>query len=182
MSAAYLRTARTLIRPFEVDDAPLLLDYRCANRAHLAPWEPSREEAYFTLESCLTRIAEARELARTDRGYPLAVLPPDQHRLLGCVTFANVVRGAFQACHLGYGLDAREQGRGLMAEVLEAGLVWAFGELSLHRVMANYMPRNTRSARLLERLGFHREGYAPKYLQIAGVWEDHVLTAKLRDE
>jgi ribosomal-protein-alanine N-acetyltransferase len=181
MSVARLYTARTLIRPFEADDAPLLLEYRCANRSHLAPWEPSREEAYFTLQSCLARIEEAHGLMHTDRGYPLAVLAPDQSRLLGCVTFANVVRGAFQACHLGYGVDAREQGRGLMAEALEAGLAWAFGELGLHRVMANYMPRNTRSARLLERLGFHREGYAPKYLQIAGVWEDHVLTAKLRD-
>ncbi|HEV2539699.1 MAG TPA: GNAT family N-acetyltransferase [Frateuria sp.] len=182
MSAPRLRTARTLIRPFEADDAARLLDYRCANRAHLAPWEPTREEAYFTLESCRARIEEARGLARTDRGYPFAVLAPDESRLLGCFNFANVVRGAFQACHLGYGIDAREQGKGLMSEALGAGLAWAFGAMGLHRVMANYMPRNAHSARLLARLGFRREGYAPKYLKIAGVWEDHVLTAKLRDE
>lgn len=67
-----------------------------------------------------------------------------------------------------------------MREALEAGLAWAFGELGLHRVMANYLPRNERSARLLERLGFEREGYVRRYLQIAGQWEDHVLTAKIR--
>jgi ribosomal-protein-alanine N-acetyltransferase len=43
--------------------------------------------------------------------------------------------------------------------------------------MANYMPRNERSAKLLASLGFEREGYAKRYLQIAGQWEDHVLTA-----
>jgi ribosomal-protein-alanine N-acetyltransferase len=68
-----------------------------------------------------------------------------------------------------------------MAEVLEAGLTLAFGQLDLHRVMANYLPRNERSARLLARLGFEREGYARAYLRIAGQWEDHVLTAKIRD-
>ena len=46
--------------------------------------------------------------------------------------------------------------------------------------MANHLPRNERSARLLARLGFEREGYARRYLQIAGVWEDHVLTALSR--
>jgi ribosomal-protein-alanine N-acetyltransferase len=46
--------------------------------------------------------------------------------------------------------------------------------------MANHVPRNERSARLLARLGFEREGYAKRYLQIAGTWEDHVLTAKTR--
>jgi ribosomal-protein-alanine N-acetyltransferase len=181
MSAPRLRTARALIRPFEADDAPRLLHYRRENRAHLAPWEPAREEAYFTLEACLARIEEARELARADRGYPFAVMAPDESRLLGCLNFANVVRGAFLACHLGYGIDVREQGKGLMSEALDAGLAWAFGGLGLHRVMANYMPRNARSARLLERLGFRREGYAPRYLRIAGVWEDHVLTAKLSE-
>jgi ribosomal-protein-alanine N-acetyltransferase len=182
MSAPCLRTARTLVRPFDADDAARLLDHRLANRAHLAPWEPLREEAYFTLESCLARIEEARELARTDRGYLFAVLASDESRLLGCLNFANVVRGAFQACHLGYGIGAQEQGKGLMCEALDAGLAWAFGGLGLHRVMANYMPRNIRSARLLQRLGFRREGYAPEYLKIAGVWEDHILTAKLRDD
>lgn len=69
-----------------------------------------------------------------------------------------------------------------MHEALEAGLAWAFGELDLHRVMANHLPRNQRSARLLQRLGFEREGYARDYLRIAGQWEDHVLTAKIRPD
>ncbi|HEV2621967.1 MAG TPA: GNAT family N-acetyltransferase [Frateuria sp.] len=180
MNGACLHTPRALIRPFEAGDASRLLEYRCRNRTHLAPWEPLREEAYFTLEACLARIGEAHALARADQGYPFAVLAPDETRLLACFNFANVVRGAFQACHLGYSIDAREQGKGLMAEALGAALAWAFGELGLHRVMANYMPRNARSARLLAGLGFQREGYAPRHLKIAGVWEDHVLTAKLR--
>ncbi len=69
-----------------------------------------------------------------------------------------------------------------MRESLQVALHWAFSELDLHRVMANYMPRNERSARLLQHLGFEQEGYARRYLQIAGVWEDHVLTSRIRSE
>jgi len=177
-----LRTARTCIRLAEEADAPELLRYRVANRAHLAPWEPLREETFYALAHCVQAIAEGRERARLDRGYPLLVFDRDETEILATFTLANVVRGAFQACHLGYGVAARAQGQGLMREALQAGLDWAFGGLGLHRVMANHLPRNERSARLLARLGFEREGYAKRYLQIAGVWEDHVLTARVRPE
>jgi len=180
--APRLHTERTCIRLAEETDAPELLRYRVANRAHLAPWEPLREEAFYTREHCLQSIADGREHARRDRGYPLLVFDRAETEILATFTLANVVRGAFQACHLGYGVAARTQGQGIMREALQAGLEWAFGELGLHRVMANHLPRNERSAHLLARLGFEREGYARRYLRIAGVWEDHILTARIRQE
>jgi ribosomal-protein-alanine N-acetyltransferase len=102
--------------------------------------------------------------------------------MIASFTFANVVRGVFQACHLGYGIARRHEGKGLMYEAIDAGIRYAFGPLDFHRVMANYMPRNDRSGRLLERLGFEKEGYAKRYLKIDGLWEDHVLTAKIRTQ
>ena len=69
-----------------------------------------------------------------------------------------------------------------MQEALSAALNHAFTELALHRVMANYMPRNHRSAAVLERLGFLREGLGQRYLNINGVWEDHVLTSLIADD
>lgn len=64
-----------------------------------------------------------------------------------------------------------------MFEALEASIKYVFEDLKIHRVMANYMPINTRSAKLLYRLGFIIEGYAENYLLIKGQWEDHILTA-----
>lgn len=175
-----LSTARTVIRPALHTDAAALLRYRSDNRDHLAPWEPLRDAGWWTLEQCLRNILDGQLAAQQDRGYPLLVFAPDEQEIIGTFTFANLLRGAFQACHLGYGVGAVWQGRGLMREALGAGLDWAFDELGMHRVMANYLPRNVRSARLLERLGFEREGCARQYLKIAGVWEDHVLTARIR--
>jgi [ribosomal protein S5]-alanine N-acetyltransferase len=182
MDLPVLQTPRTRIRLAGEADAPKLLQYRLDNRAHLAPWEPLRESEYYTLAHCTKTIAEGLAHASQDRGYPLMAFDPDDRRILATFTFANIVRGAFQACHLGYGVAVDAQGQGLMQEVLRPGMAWAFGELGLHRIMANYLPRNERSARLLALLGFEREGYAKDYLQIAGQWEDHVLTALVRPD
>jgi ribosomal-protein-alanine N-acetyltransferase len=103
-------------------------------------------------------------------------------RVIGMVNFSNFVRGAFHACHLGCALDERAQGRGLMTEALALAIAHVFGELNFHRIMANYMPRNRRSARLLQRLGFRIEGRARQYLLIAGRWEDHVLTSRVNTD
>jgi ribosomal-protein-alanine N-acetyltransferase len=99
--------------------------------------------------------------------------------MIGTCNFSNIVRGVFQACHLGYAISQSHQGKGLMSEAVELGIRYMFEIVKLHRIMANYMPRNERSARLLEKLGFEREGYAKSYLKIAGVWEDHILTSKI---
>lgn len=78
---------------------------------------------------------------------------------------------------MGYALDEAAQGRGYMSEACRVGIDYIFKETRLHRIMANYMPHNTRSAAVLERLGFTIEGTARAYLYLAGAWQDHVLTS-----
>jgi len=97
--------------------------------------------------------------------------------VVGTCNFTNIVRGPFQACHLGYQVALAQQGKSVMHEALTAAIAFMFTERRMHRIMANYRPENYRSARLLERLGFRREGLAENYLFIDGAWRDHVLTA-----
>ena len=97
--------------------------------------------------------------------------------VLGYVNLSNIVRGGFQACYLGYALAERSQGSGYMTEALRTAIDFAWGDLKLHRIMANYLPQNERSAKVLQKLGFVIEGYAKAYLFIGGRWQDHVLTA-----
>ena len=87
------------------------------------------------------------------------------------------MRGPFDACFLGFSLDQKEQGKGLMYEALQVAITHMFDIEKLHRIMANYRPENIRSANLLKRLGFEEEGRARRYLKINGQWTDHVLTA-----
>ncbi|KYF95869.1 alanine acetyltransferase, partial [Sorangium cellulosum] len=155
------------------------LDYFERNREHLARWDPPRPEGFYTEAFWRERLQRDRDDLDADRALRLAI----QRRgapggeVIGICNFNQFVRGAFQAATLGYSLDQRAVGSGVMSEALEAALAYMFDTLGFHRVMANYLPYNERSGRLLRRLGFVVEGYARDYLFIDGAWRDHVLTA-----
>lgn len=174
-----LASQRLVLRVPAPGDAGRLLAYAERNRAHLAPWEPQRTAAYFTEPHWRGEIARIQKAVAEDQGLPLLVLHGDRPDgpVLGRCNLSNIVRGVFQAASLGYSLDREAEGHGLMAEAIRAVIAHAFGPMNLHRVMANYMPENVRSARLLERLGFVREGLASSYLHITGAWRDHALTS-----
>jgi [ribosomal protein S5]-alanine N-acetyltransferase len=102
--------------------------------------------------------------------------------LVGVVNVSEIVRGAFQSAYLGYYGFLPHVGRGFMREGLRLVLDRAFGELGLHRVEANIQPENRASRTLVRGLGFRREGFSPRYLQVAGRWRDHERWALLAEE
>jgi ribosomal-protein-alanine N-acetyltransferase len=106
----------------------------------------------------------------------------DELRIIGRIALAGIVRGAFQNAYLGYWIDEGHQGRGLMTEAVGAATSFAFSSAHLHRVQAAVMPRNDASLRVLAKVGYRREGFATKYLCIAGTWEDHWLFAVTSEE
>ncbi len=163
------------------DAAGRVLAYHQVNEEHLGPVSPARPPTFFTLMYWRTRLAQDREDFRHDVGLRLFLLPREQSMnsapVVGTVSFTNIRRGPLQACELGYGLDFRYQGKGLMTEALRAACAYAFSAMGLHRIQANHLPENLRSAAVLRRLGFVVEGYARDYLLINGHWRDHILTA-----
>ncbi|KWE70079.1 alanine acetyltransferase [Burkholderia ubonensis] len=172
-----LVTDRLLLRPANRAYAPDLLAYYIENRTHLMPWEPSRPDSFYTRHAIETRLQSMEENIAAGRAVHLLIFDKDDDRLIGDCNFTQIVPEPFRACYLGFSIARDCEGRGLMHESLDTAIRYVFDELALHRVMANHRPENRRSARLLERLGFEREGYARAYLRINGAWADHVLTA-----
>ena len=166
------------IRLMVASDASELLDYYWRNRTHLAPWEPARAPDFYEQQSMLDRILEAEGEFHTGKQIKLGVFN-DQNSMLASVDFSQIVWGPMQACFLGYSIDAQQQGKGLMQEYLQPCMDFVFQEIGLHRIQASYMTSNQRSGKLLEKLGFEKEGIAKQYLKIGGQWHDHVLTAKI---
>lgn len=172
-------TERLLLRPTLPADAAAMAAFYERNEEHLREMTPLRPPGYHDIEAWRERLVGFEHERCDGRALRLALWSRhDSSHIIGNANFSNVIRGAFQACYLGYDLDANYQGRGLMHEALVAALTYVFEELGLHRVMANYRPENQRSGRLLRRLGFVEEGYARDYLFISGAWRDHVLTAR----
>jgi ribosomal-protein-alanine N-acetyltransferase len=105
----------------------------------------------------------------------------DEVDLVGVVNISEIVRGIFRSAYLGYYAFDPLAGTGLMRMGLALAIAHAFTELKLHRLEANIQPDNSRSIKLVESLGFRREGYSPRYLKIAGRWRDHERWAILSE-
>ncbi|WP_305857869.1 GNAT family N-acetyltransferase [Balneatrix alpica] len=158
-------------------DAAALARFYQDNAAFLQPWEPLRPAGFHQLSAWQERLQQREQEQQQGRGAYFVAYQDEQ--LIGVCNLNNVVQGVFQAAHLGYALAQSAQGQGKMFSICQQVLDYGFNQLGLNRIMANYMPHNLRSARLLQRLGFVIEGKASRYLQINGRWEDHILTAKL---
>lgn len=173
-----LHGRRVQLRLPAASDVRAITSFFRENAEHFRPTDPTRSPEFFTDEYWAERVGVITNLYQEDRACNLFIFPPrGKPTVLGYAHLSNIIRGVFQACYLGYALDAREQGKGLMTEALELTIEFAWKELNLHRIMANYMPWNERSGAVLRRLGFTVEGYARDYLFINGKWQDHIMTA-----
>lgn len=174
-------TPRLVLRTIRREDAAALLEYLRANKDFLAEWEPERDASYFTLESVELAVDRQLEDIEAKRGFLFLIFAKGGAEPVGSIGISNIVFGPFRSCHLGYRLSEGLENRGYMTEALAKVVDFCFKELSLHRIEANVMPRNSGSKRVLEKLGFEYEGLGKRYLKIAGNWEDHERYA-LRDE
>jgi len=174
-----IETERLLLTLPPEEEASRMLAYFEENREHLERWSPTPHALFYTEKFWRERLAQARAEFQQDQSMKLVLRERKRSEgsVVGVCNFSNFVRGPFQACYLGYSLGQRFEGRGLMMEALRASIDYVFERLRLHRIMANYIPTNERSGRLLDRLGFVREGYARDYLLIDGRWQDHILTS-----
>ena len=173
-----LVTARLRVEHVAPGHAQALADFFVRNDRHLAPWDPPRPAGITS--AAFWRAECERAVADYDDGTVVRWvlrLREDPRLVIGRINYTQIARGPFQSCMLGYAIDCAHEGRGLMHEALEATIEHVFTVLRLHRIQANYVPVNARSGRLLERLGFTREGLARNYLFVDGAWRDHVLTA-----
>lgn len=178
-----LTTDSLVLLPAAQELARRVLNYYVRNRSFLEPFEPLKSDDFYT-EGVQRRSlrADVRSAAE-GRGYRYYLTLRDRtETIIGSAALSDIVRGAFRSAFLGYKLDERLQGRGLMTEAVSMMTQFGFEALRLHRIEANVMPRNKASIRVLEKCGYESEGLSKRYLRINGVWEDHIHMVRLNDE
>ena len=179
-----LEGVRVLLRPPRPRDFEAWRKLRRESRDFLKPYEPRWTEADLNRQAFGARLIRGRNEAK--RGTDFSFLVFDRSGgsevLVGGLTISNIRRRAAQYANLGYWMGERHAGKGHMTEAVRGALRFAFSDLALHRVEAACLPENEPSRRLLERVGFKREGLARGYLRINGNWCDHLLYGVLSSD
>jgi ribosomal-protein-alanine N-acetyltransferase len=181
-SVNFVRGDGVYLRPPEMRDYEAWTSLRERSRAFLTPWEPTWPGDDLTRAAFRRRLRRHAQEIERDESYPFMIFREADNSLVGGLTLGQIKRGVAQAATLGYWMGLPYAGNGLMSRSVRAVTGFAFTVLRLHRIEAACLPHNEASIKLLERIGFKREGFARAYLRINGVWQDHLLYALLETD
>ncbi|MDR6173577.1 ribosomal-protein-alanine N-acetyltransferase [Nocardioides zeae] len=171
-----------VLRSMRMRDAQAWRDARERNRDWLAPWDATAPPGAET-DTPLTLRRGLRQLLRlADRGEAMPFVLEVDGAFGGQVTVNSVLRGSAQSASIGYWIDQRFAGRGLVPRGVALAVDHCFGPGRLHRVEIAIRPENSSSLRVVEKLELREFGYAPRYLHIDGDWRDHRLYAITPEE
>ncbi|WP_058303485.1 GNAT family N-acetyltransferase [Gorillibacterium timonense] len=170
------------LRPFKREDAEELLKLRIASRTQYEAFQPARDDSYYTLSAQREEIEEGLFAEERGMDYTFGIFRGPQEELVGRIRLSAVHRGVWLNANVGYFVGTPYAGQGYATEAVRLAAAFAFREAGLHRLQAAVMPWNAASLRVMEKAGFRREGLAVRYLNINGVWEDHVLFAMTAEE
>ena len=182
MSALFGR--RVLLRPLTSSDFPAWQEVRRRNGEWLTKWEAQRvhgqPDVVEDRDAFAVRCSARQRERQLGTGYGFGIFVNGD--FAGEINLTAVQRGPFQSAYVGYWIDEKHAGNGYMPESLVVLAQYAFDELHLHRIQISIIPRNSASRRVVEKLGIRDEGTALRYLEINGVWEDHVRYAPTAEE
>lgn len=183
-----LRGRRVVLRPLRASDWAAWNEVRVRNGEWLTKWEPmvpvGRADPSTDRHAYLARCAGSDREWHSGVGFGFGVFVTniDEQQLVGEVRLGHVHRGSQQSAYLGYWIDEAVAGQGLTPEAVVVALWFSFEHAGLHRVQIAIVPRNSASRRVVAKLGLREEGLAKSYIEINGVWEDHLRFAITAEE
>jgi ribosomal-protein-serine acetyltransferase len=163
------------LRLFVPEDAPLVFETVDRDRVRLRRWLSWIDDSHGPAD---TRAFIASTIATEGREYAYGIWAPDGFAGgIGLHTDPD-----HRSAMIGYWIDARHEGQGLVTKAARALIDVAFRALSMHRVWLSADPENVRSCAVAERLGFRREGVRREDTVIDGVFHDTAIYAVLESE
>ncbi|WP_139487911.1 GNAT family N-acetyltransferase [Brevibacillus dissolubilis] len=177
-----LETERFILREMTAEDAADLYSYyNDPELTKFLDWfGPS------SVEHAEELIAYWRQQFEEDTFMRFGIASKEDNKIIGTIPI-NPVRGPFRwrlPIVLGYELSREHWNKGIMTEALQAVIPYVFETLNNHRIIAEVVPDNHSSLRVLEKLGFEKEGYLKQHFYHDGLrtWSDVVTLALLKDK
>jgi [ribosomal protein S5]-alanine N-acetyltransferase len=181
---AVLRDGSVTLRPLRARDGAAWVESRRRNVAWLQQWEatpPNGPSTFGASSAVFTAMTRRLRLdARHGRALPFVIVV--DREFAGQINVAGIVRGSMESAHVGYWVDERVAGRGVMPTSVALVVDHCFRAVGLHRIEVNIRPENVASRRVVEKLGFRDEGIRERYLHISGEWRDHLTYALVKEE
>ena len=172
-----IETERLILRPVVPTDAPALFAiFSDPEVMRYWSWPP-----FTALEQADSLAREIGDLWQARTLLQWGITRRERDGIIGTVTLGSWDRRHRRA-ELGYALARAHHGNGYAREAVAGALTFGFGPMDLHRVGADTEPRNARSIRLLERLGFRREGLQRQSYFHMGEWQDAALYGLLVED
>jgi len=172
-------TLRLYLQILDSSHAAKVLDFYTRNSAEFETLEPRRSEKFYTEQYQKTMLEVEYNYALSGKQYRFWIFEKeDPDTIIGTISIRNILGHPFSRCELGYKIDGECRNRGYGTEAVIAACGIAFNDLNLHRVEATCLPDNEASVRVLTKAGFENEGYLKKYIEINGVYRDHLLYAR----
>jgi ribosomal-protein-alanine N-acetyltransferase len=178
-----LLDAPITLRPIRMSDASRWREIRVRNAPWLRPWEPTNPETPLHRSSLGPYVSLVRTMRREARqAVALPWVVSYGGEFAGQLTVGSIVWGSSRSGQIGYWIDERFAGRGIIPTALAMAVDHCFGVVGLHRLEASIRPENTASRRVVEKLGFRDEGVRVRQLHINGSWRDHLCYALTAEE
>ena len=168
-----------LLRPIKRSDRFAWTEIKARNKSWLSPWEATNPDGHISTPTFSDVYRQSRRSAKNGNAFMFAIVVDGD--LVGQITLGNVIWGSLREGYIGYWIDQKHAGRGIMTTSLALLTEYSLKEAGLHRIEVSIRPENHASLRVVEKLGFNNEGMRPRFLHIDGDWRDHsifVLTSE----
>ena len=176
------QTNRLILKVLDDSNSCIVTEYINRNVDFFSDFEPLRDKKFYTENFQKTQLKTDLKFIQDRLMLKLWIFKKeDLNKIIGEITFYNIVPFAFLSCHVGYKLDKDETNKGYMTEALKKGIEIMFNEYGMHRIEAYILEENKSSLNLCKRLNFINEGVAHKFLEVNGEWKDHIRMALIND-
>lgn len=174
----YLKGKNIELNVLTPEHAKEMTEYCQRNKEYLRPFEPLRDEIYYTIECQRRILMDSYKQFLNGKNISFGIF--ENNMLVGKIKISNIIMGGFRSATIGYSIDEQHQGKGYMKEAVRLVVKYAFEEMELHRIEASTLLDNVKSQKVLKANGFKELGMNEKYLFINGEWKDHIIFYKTK--